>query len=214
MKETGHGQGPVMARDGPHMTQRYVKPSPVGVVLLDAQLRLLHYNAEAARILRYPRKAGVPDLGALLRATRPQLSSSAKSVLPSALEFTSGRRRYLCRAFRLDSRPKAGSRTQSSVVVVLDRVVAQSVETTKWNTAFQLTSRESETVALLLKGLTSKEIAAEMSISPSTVKSFLKLVMVKVGASNRTGIIAKILGQASVVALFCELPWDGLVSWF
>ena len=39
---------------------------------------------------------------------------------------------------------------------------------------------------LLLRGLTSKEIADEMRISPSTVKSFLKLVMTKVGATSRT----------------------------
>ena len=48
-------------------------------------------------------------------------------------------------------------------------------------------------MVLLAKGLLDKEIADQMSISPNTVKSFLKLVMAKVGASNRTGIIAQIL---------------------
>jgi DNA-binding CsgD family transcriptional regulator len=59
----------------------------------------------------------------------------------------------------------------------------------------QRTNRESETVKLLLKRLTSKEIADQMSISPSTVKSFLKLIMTKVGATNRMGIVANILRQ-------------------
>jgi DNA-binding CsgD family transcriptional regulator len=36
-----------------------------------------------------------------------------------------------------------------------------------------------------------------MRISPSTVKSFIKLVMTKVGVSSRTGIIAKILEKTS-----------------
>jgi DNA-binding CsgD family transcriptional regulator len=36
-----------------------------------------------------------------------------------------------------------------------------------------------------------------MHISPSTVKSFLKLVMSKVGATSRTGIIAKMLAEGS-----------------
>jgi DNA-binding NarL/FixJ family response regulator len=62
----------------------------------------------------------------------------------------------------------------------------------QWSEKYRLTNRERETVTFLLKGLTSKQIAKEMCISPSTVKTFLKLVMVKVGASNRTGIIAKI----------------------
>jgi DNA-binding CsgD family transcriptional regulator len=65
---------------------------------------------------------------------------------------------------------------------------------------FQLTTRECETVKLLLRGLTSKEIASEMSISPNTVKSFLKLAMAKVGASNRAALIARILEKASLIA--------------
>ena len=82
-------------------------------------------------------------------------------------------------------------------MVVLDRVFTQPSDITRWSETFQLTSRESETVQFLLKGLTSKEIANQMNISPNTVKSFLKLVMAKVGASNRTGILAKILEKAS-----------------
>jgi len=62
----------------------------------------------------------------------------------------------------------------------------------QWSEKYRLTNRERETVTFLLKGLTSKQIATAMCISPSTVKTFLKLVMVKVGASSRTGIIAKI----------------------
>jgi DNA-binding CsgD family transcriptional regulator len=76
-------------------------------------------------------------------------------------------------------------------------VFTQPADITRWSEAFQLTNRECETVKLLMKGLTSKEIADQMSISPNTVKSFLKLVMAKVGASNRTGIIAKFFEKAS-----------------
>jgi DNA-binding CsgD family transcriptional regulator len=59
---------------------------------------------------------------------------------------------------------------------------------------FRLTSREQETVELLFEGLTSKEIADRMKISPNTVKAFLRLVMVKMGVSTRSGIIGKIAG--------------------
>ena len=111
----------------------------------------------------------------------------------------------------LDPKAKTDARIQASVVVVLDRVLTRVDDTAQWSKTFQLTTRESETVALLLKGLTSKEIAREMSISPSTVKSFLKLVMVKVGASNRTGIIAKILGQASIAL---STVWNSLRDFF
>jgi len=178
------------------------KPS-VGVLLLDAQLRLVHYTAEAAAILEYPKNSreSVP-LDKVLPATRSQLASPPKAAAAASLEFTSGRRRYRCQAFLLDSSGHGSGghgsggyvdHLQPKIVVVLERVFTQSRDITRWSETFQLTSRESETVKFLLKGLTSKEIGDQMSISPNTVKSFLKLVMVKVGASNRTGIIAKIL---------------------
>jgi DNA-binding CsgD family transcriptional regulator len=201
-----------------HMTTIHcqLKPS-VGVVLLDAQLRLVHYTAEAATILGYTSKLGdnVP-LDFVKAATRFQLANPSKAA--AAAEFTSGRRRYRCRAFLLDSNgngngngnghgpaPGVGAvafshsadHSQPKIAVVLERVFTQPADITRWSEAYQLTTRECETVKLLMKGLTSKEIANEMCISPNTVKSFLKLVMAKVGASNRTGIIAKILEKAS-----------------
>jgi len=60
---------------------------------------------------------------------------------------------------------------------------------------FGLTPREQEAIQFLLQGLTSKEIAGHMKISPNTVKSFLRLVMVKLGVSTRSGIVGKILGK-------------------
>jgi DNA-binding CsgD family transcriptional regulator len=183
------------------MTYTPMKPS-VGVLLLDSQLRLVHYTAEAAAILEYPKKslASVP-LDKVLPATRVQLAGPSKITSAASLEFPSGRRRYRCQAFVLDSghASSGGSSRgpaellQPKIVVVLERVFTRSPDITRWSESFQLTSRECETVRFLLKGLSSKEIGDQMNISPNTVKSFIKLVMAKVGASNRTGIIAKIL---------------------
>jgi DNA-binding CsgD family transcriptional regulator len=60
---------------------------------------------------------------------------------------------------------------------------------------FDLTQRERETVEFLLQGFTSKEIATRMNISPNTVKAFLRLVMVKMKVSTRSGIAGKIAGS-------------------
>ena len=186
------------------MTYTTMKPS-VGVLLLDSQLRLVHYTAEAAAILEYPRKslASVP-LDKVLPATRVQLAGPSKITSSASLEFPSGRRRYRCQAFVLDTSGRAGGNasrgavgyTEPKIVVILERVYTRSPDITRWSESFQLTTRESETVKFLLKGLSSKEIGDQMNISPNTVKSFIKLVMAKVGASNRTGIIAKILEAA------------------
>jgi DNA-binding CsgD family transcriptional regulator len=186
------------------MIYTQLKPS-VGVLLLDAQLGLVHYTAEAAAILEYPRtsRESVP-LDKVLAATRSQLGSPPKAPSAASPEFLSGRRRYRCRALRLDSSGPDSrgcvDHLEPKIVVVIERVSTQSPDITRWSETFQLTSRECETVKFLLKGLTSKEIGDQMSISPNTVKSFLKLVMAKVGASNRTGIIAKILEQTPALA--------------
>ena len=173
-------------------------PSPVGVVLLNAQLRPVHYNAEAAAILRYPKKSeDAPSLEAVMASARFHLANLTKSSSPSVIEFTSGRRRYRCRVFMLDSGDRSGSRSQPRVLVMLERESRHAVDITHWSEEFRLTDRERETVEHLLKGLSSKEIAHQMSISPYTVKSFLRLVMTKVGTSTRAGIVAKIFDRAS-----------------
>ena len=185
-------------------THSQLKPS-VGVLLLDARLRLVYCTAEAAGILAYTTKLrdSLP-LDAVLPAARLQLATPGKTTSTASLEFSSGQRRYRCRAFLLDPQPRSSSGVsghtgdlQPKIAVVLERVFTQPADITRWSEVFQLTNRERETVTFLLKGLTSKEIADQMHISPNTVKSFLKLVMAKVGASNRTGIIAKILEKAS-----------------
>ena len=183
--------------------------SRVGVLLLNSQFRPVHYNAEAANVLSYPKKTQeAPSLDVVLPATRSQLRSLAKPAAPVTVEFTSGRRRYVCRAFLLDSNGTGEGRFQPKVVLVLEREMKQAVDTAQWSEKFRLTNRECETVKLLLKGLTSKEIASEMSISPNTVKTFVKLAMAKVGVSNRTGLIARLFQRASII--FALLNLDGL----
>lgn len=170
----------------------------VGVLLLNSQLRPVHYNAEAANILAYPKKRqDAPSVEALLPPTRFQLADLVKPSAPSVIGFRSGRRQYRCRVFMLDSSSNTISQLQPRVVVMLEREPRQQVDITQWSNEFQLTGRERETVQLLMRGLTSKEIAQAMNISPNTVKSFLKLVMAKVGVSNRTGLVAKVFDKAS-----------------
>lgn len=50
----------------------------------------------------------------------------------------------------------------------------------------RLTQREQEVLALLTVGRSNREIAAELSIGTSTVKSHLSSIYEKFGVSNRT----------------------------
>lgn len=182
----------------------------VGILLLNGRLRLVHHTGEAAAILEYPKKPkAMLCIDKVLPCIRSQLTPSSHPLVPGAVQFQSGRRRYHCRAFLLDSgrrfRLDEDDSFEPRIVAVLERVMPRFRDLTDWFDAFQLgtwchefqlTGRESETVKLILRGLTSKEIADLMGISPSTVKSYVKLVMTKVGASTRTGIVAKMLEES------------------
>ena len=48
----------------------------------------------------------------------------------------------------------------------------------------------------LLRRASKKEIAIRMNISPNTVKAFLRLVMVKMGVSTRSGIVGRVVGNS------------------
>lgn len=86
------------------------------------------------------------------------------------------------------------------MVVMFERQSNESVTIAEVSERFGLTAREQETVQLLLEGLTSKEIAERMKISPNTVKAFIRLVMVKMNVSTRSGIIGRIVGKSMVEA--------------
>jgi len=49
-----------------------------------------------------------------------------------------------------------------------------------------LTQRQRDTLELLVRGLSNKEIARELGLLESTVKAHLKVVLKKLGAANRT----------------------------
>jgi DNA-binding CsgD family transcriptional regulator len=114
-------------------------------------------------------------------------------------QFRSARRTYLCRSFTLEMKKAStnGSGQNGGLhVVLLERRSNPTVRLSELSQRFGLTAREQQTVENLLEGLTSKEIAQRMNISPNTVKAFLRLTMVKMNVSTRSGIIGRIIGDS------------------
>ena len=61
--------------------------------------------------------------------------------------------------------------------------------------SYDLTPREREVLALLVKGLNNAEIARHLSISPSTAKAHVSNILSKMGVSNRAEAISLALQQ-------------------
>ena len=166
--------------------------SEPGFLILDSKLNPVACNQQAITILTFPNLADQVKRVSIFLADKIRFSlvnRQSKDSLEFVKEFRSGNRRYNCRVFHLDS-PDRGS----LVVLILERYSSRSAALSQLSQEFDLTVREQETVQLLLQGLTSKEIAARMDISPNTVKAFLRLVMVKMGVSTRSGIVGRIVG--------------------
>lgn len=167
--------------------------APPGFVLLDSALTPIVVNRTAAEVLSFPQKPETTkrfdDL--LVAKIRSSLLSRQREDpdCPVVTEFKSGRRRYSCRSFRVDPGPRGSAHI--TIAILLERGASEAVSIVQAAEKYHLTTREQGVLRFLLEGLTSKEIAERMEISPNTVKAFLRLIMIKMGVSTRSGIIGR-----------------------
>src|SRR5215831_8335808 len=169
------------------------KSDSPGLLLLDNLLRPLYVNDEAVSILSYPQTPrGNGQVTNFLKqridAMLPKRNGSPDAAFSS--EFASGRRHYRVRVFALKSNLQNHSGPTLAVLLERKREHADLLRAAR---RFHLTKREKEALDLLMQGYTTKQIASRMDISPNTAKAFLRSVMFKTEASNRSGILAKIL---------------------
>ncbi|MFZ0145197.1 MAG: LuxR C-terminal-related transcriptional regulator [Candidatus Sulfotelmatobacter sp.] len=173
-----------------------------GLMVVDTSSKVVGSNAEVVQILTFPEHPrNIHNLGAWL--AKKVRSSLAQGGSASGLaKVQSARRTYLWRSFPLDLPENHGSHDNHNTgsgqsgkltIVMMERKSHQSTTIAEIAQRFGLTAREQETVQFLREGFTSKEIAQRMNISPNTVKAFIRLVMVKMGASTRSGIVGMIV---------------------
>jgi DNA-binding CsgD family transcriptional regulator len=166
-----------------------------GLVVVDRSLSLVASNIEAIQILTFPEspeKISQLD-GWITKRIRGGLVKRESSSAPNFVDqFKSARRTYHCRSIPVSLNGNTRLRNHPALVLLLERNTNGGVAMAEICRRFGLTAREQATVRLLFEGLTSKEIADRMKISPHTVKAFLRLVMVKMGVSTRSGILGKI----------------------
>ena len=181
-------------------TEHVTTGAEVGFVLLDSTLHPVLLNRSAAEILSYPLKPVAQKGQNSPMAERVRIilvASPPNGGSPIVSEFRSGKRLYHCHTFRVDAQTKEYS--QLSLAVIFDRRSPASQSLRQAAQQYHLTIREQQVLEYLLKGLTSKEIADRMSISTNTVKAFLRLIMIKMDVSTRSGILGKAITSNSVI---------------
>jgi DNA-binding CsgD family transcriptional regulator len=163
----------------------------LGLVFADAACNLTGANLEAVKALSYPHDPS--KIRGIHRLVRKKLLIYLKNP-GTVSQFQSGKRTYRFRRVPLDGLPGKGS--DGSFALILDRssselfIVEALMEAA---TRFGLSTREQETVELILRGLSSRDIAERMKISHHTVRTFLRMVMVKMDVASRSEIVAKVL---------------------
>lgn len=179
-------------------------PARPGLIIVDASLNVVASNPEALQILTFPaRPENIHPLKTSLTTRICSDLVEKQSPLRLVTEFQSAKRTYFCRSFALEvaDKPRTENHKKGSVqsngllVVMLERKSNEAVMIAEISAHFGLTARERETVQFLLDGFTSKEIAHRMKISPFTVNAFMRMVMIKMGVSTRSGIIGRIVGS-------------------
>lgn len=159
-----------------------------GIVILDAGLRPVYVNAAALQILTFPLQPGNDRL-------RERIAELLRSETAQPKRIDSGRRRYICRFYAIG--PPSNGSSQTATAVILERGPNGASDLARAAIEYKLTPRERETIGHLVEGLTSKEIAQRMGISPNTVKVFLRLAMVKMGVTTRSGILGTLVKHRS-----------------
>ena len=178
----------ILARALPHAASP--SSGDPGVLLLTPELEPLYFNPVALKILSYP-DGPERTLGVIQDQVRDFLEGDRASARHDHIEFLSGRRRYIARFFELASENGAPS---PITALLLERRPSNPADLSVVSRLYRLSPRESETVKYLMLGLTTKEVAQSMRVSPNTIKQFVRIAMTKMGVSTRSGIVAKVWG--------------------
>jgi DNA-binding CsgD family transcriptional regulator len=181
------------------VAEQGAEPADLGLVLMDMSFKAIALDRGAATILGDLQGSGVQHAPSFSIPSEVQkaIRDSRLGDLPDVkVRLHLGSRDYKCHAFLVKS--QSDSLPHEIVVLHLERDSSPADRVTELSAEYQLTTREQEALRGIALGLTSKELADRMEISPGTVKSFLRMIMIKLGVRTRGAILAKLIEYKGV----------------
>jgi DNA-binding NarL/FixJ family response regulator len=156
------------------------------MIVVDCHNRIQNRTIEAGALLADLQTGGIEEHGlpAIVGAAATRARSSrTSSHLPTRVRGTSGR------WLRVTAVPMESD--DGSVAVTIEPARAGDLYPILLE-SYGLTDREVEIVLLLARGLATKEIAAELSLSAHTVRDHVKTIYSKAGVNSRGTLVARL----------------------
>ncbi len=158
------------------------------VILMDLMLPDMD-GATVTRAIR--RQSPQVEVVALTSYKEPELIKSVLEAGAIGYLLKDVSAEELAHAIRAAHAGRATLSAEATQVIV--RATGQPPEP-----GFDLTVREREVLVLLVEGLTNDQIAARLSVSPSTIKSHVSNILTKLGVASRTEAVTLALRQGLV----------------
>ena len=169
-------------------------PEGPGMLVVDDDLRILSITANAERWLQELTDGwtGLPDAVRSVVGYVRQLhdGNTPEDRIPRARVRGSSGRWLAIYASRVH---ETGSESANTVVIIQEAKPSEIAPLIVH--AYGLSPREAHVTSLVLQGLSTKEIAAELTLSPYTVQDHLKVIFEKVGVRSRRELVAGIFDQ-------------------
>jgi DNA-binding NarL/FixJ family response regulator len=171
------------------------EPDGPGLLLFDADGALTGYNDEARQWLaQMPRQPTVPNPSAIAlpswvigAVAQARAIATERDHGPARVRVrTRGGRWLVCHASCM--RTSAGETGQTALVI---EPAARSDIASILAAAHQLSSRELEITRLITRGVPTQDIAAQLFISPHTVRDHIKAIFDKTAVHSRGALVAK-----------------------
>ena len=159
---------------------------------MDASFHLVAFDRGAEAILNDFYTHDGSHTGDLPTPILSLLHERSRSELDAVCALVrAGSHEYNCRVFVVN--PQNGHQSVPMFAVHLKREVSVMDAVHLVGLDYHLTDREQEVLRGIAMGLTNKQLAQQLNITPNTVKTFLRLVMVKMGVARRSGVVVKLL---------------------